>query len=152
MHKAIIKSTVTAENLFGKEKSRDEVINELKAMPDTYATFLELTEEMQEQAVSFLMGKRSVEILYDNFFQKIFNPEIHQERVERLISALIGEKVRIKQILSRKGSQLTERGSMVIMDIIVELEDGSFVDVEIQKIGYRFPSQRSSCYVSDMIM
>ncbi|MBQ9607741.1 MAG: hypothetical protein IJV16_11315, partial [Lachnospiraceae bacterium] len=86
MHKSIIKSTVTAENLFGKEKPLDEVINGLKAMPDTYAAFLELTEEMQEQAVCFLMGKRSVEILYDNFFQKIFNPEIHQERVERLIT------------------------------------------------------------------
>lgn len=38
------------------------------------------------------------------------------------------------------------------MDIIVELEDGSFVDVEMQKTGYRFPAQRSSCYASDMMM
>jgi hypothetical protein len=60
--------------------------------------------------------------------------------------------VKIKAVLSREGSQLADKGSFVIMDIIVELEDGSFVDVEMQKTGYRFPSQRSSCYVSDMIM
>jgi predicted transposase/invertase (TIGR01784 family) len=72
--------------------------------------------------------------------------------VEKLISALIGQKVKIKTVLSREGSQLADKGSFVIMDIIVELEDGSFVDVEMQKTGYRFPSQRSSCYVSDMIM
>ena len=40
----------------------------------------------------------------------------------------------------------------VIMDIIVELCDGSTVDVEMQKVGYHFPGQRSDCYTADMIM
>lgn len=38
------------------------------------------------------------------------------------------------------------------MDIIVELCDGSTVDVEMQKVGYHFPGQRSDCYTADMIM
>ena len=50
------------------------------------------------------------------------------------------------------GVQLAERGSLVIMDIIVELCDGSTVDVEMQKVGYHFPGQRSDCYTADMIM
>ena len=50
------------------------------------------------------------------------------------------------------GVQLAERGSLVIMDIIVALCDGSTVDVEMQKVGYHFPGQRSDCYTADMIM
>ena len=38
------------------------------------------------------------------------------------------------------------------MDIIVELADGSITDIEMQKIGYLFPGERSSCYISDFIM
>ncbi len=36
--------------------------------------------------------------------------------------------------------------SLVIMDIVVELEGGSLANVEVQKLGYRFPGQRSACY------
>ena len=34
----------------------------------------------------------------------------------------------------------------------MELEDGSLANVEIQKIGYRFPGGRSACYTSDMLL
>ena len=38
------------------------------------------------------------------------------------------------------------------MDILVETEDGSFVNVEMQKHGYDFTGERSTCYMSDLIM
>jgi len=141
-----------ATDVFGKPRTHEEVLSDIKRNRDTYEKYLELTEGMKEELEGFLAGERSLNILYDNFFRKIFNPDEHRERVERLISALIGQKVKIKAVLNREGSQITDKGSFVIMDIIVELEDGSFVDVEMQKMGYMFPSQRSSCYVSDMIM
>ena len=34
----------------------------------------------------------------------------------------------------------------------MELEDGSLANVEIQKIGYKFPGARSACYTSDMLL
>ena len=43
-------------------------------------------------------------------------------------------------------------GTFVVMDILVELEDHRIIDVEMQKIGYLFPSQRTSCYAADIIM
>ena len=42
--------------------------------------------------------------------------------------------------------------SLLIMDIIVELEDGSIANVEIQKISYLFPAQRMSCYSADLLL
>lgn len=37
------------------------------------------------------------------------------------------------------------------MDIVVELEDGSIADVEVQKVGYAFPGERMACYSADML-
>jgi hypothetical protein len=38
------------------------------------------------------------------------------------------------------------------MDIVVRLADGTIVNLEIQKIGYRFPAKRFDCYCADLIM
>ena len=40
----------------------------------------------------------------------------------------------------------------MIMDIVVELEGGSLANVEVQKLGYRFPGQRSACYSADLLL
>lgn len=40
----------------------------------------------------------------------------------------------------------------MVMDIVVELEDGSIGNVEIQRIGYAFPGQRCACYSSDLML
>ena len=38
------------------------------------------------------------------------------------------------------------------MDIVVELQDKSIVNLEVQKIGYKFPGARSACYSADLLM
>ena len=38
------------------------------------------------------------------------------------------------------------------MDIVIELEDRSIASLEVQKLGYRFPGQRSACYSADLLM
>lgn len=38
------------------------------------------------------------------------------------------------------------------MDIVVELEDGSIANVEMQRVGYLFPGQRSACYSADLLL
>lgn len=38
------------------------------------------------------------------------------------------------------------------MDMVVELEDGSIVNLEVQKIGYKFPGARSACYSADLLL
>ena len=38
------------------------------------------------------------------------------------------------------------------MDIVVQLKDGSIANLEIQKIGYKFPGERSACYSADLLL
>jgi uncharacterized small protein (DUF1192 family) len=51
-----------------------------------------------------------------------------------------------------EGTHIIDRGSYVIMDIVVRLANGTIVNLEIQKIGYRFPAKRFDCYCADLIM
>ena len=38
------------------------------------------------------------------------------------------------------------------MDILVKLEDGSYCNIEVQKIGYAFPGERAACYSADLLL
>ena len=38
------------------------------------------------------------------------------------------------------------------MDILVKLEDGSYCNIEVQKIGYAFPGKRAACYSADLLL
>jgi hypothetical protein len=56
------------------------------------------------------------------------------------------------EILQREGKSLSADSSLIIMDIVTQLADGSYLDVEMQKVGYAFPGERTSCYASDLIL
>ena len=77
---------------------------------------------------------------------------MHQERLESLLSAVFGEKVTIDKVLPREGNRMVEDGSLIVMDILVKLSDGSYINVEMQKYGFLFPGERSDCYAADFIM
>ncbi len=137
---------------FGKPKKRDLVIKDISKSPETLMQFNSFSPADQERIIGFLAGETTLQILYDKFFQKVMDPVENPERVESFISALYGQKVRIVSVPPREGSMITDEGSQVIMDILVILEDGSFINIEMQRLGYLFPGERSSCYIADMLM
>ncbi len=142
----------TLKDILGCTISREAALTLVKSSPDIYEIFLGFPQKYQEQVLEFIQGNRGLPILYDGFFKSIMNPFSTPERLENFLSCLLGQSVTIIDVLTREGSQLTEQGSLVIMDIIVQIEDGSYVDVEMQKYGYEFTGERSTCYISDLIM
>ena len=91
-------------------------------------------------------------MLYDFCAKAILNPEIYPERIEELISLLLGKKVRLLKVLPNDNTRIADETSLLIMDFLVELTDGSIANVEIQKVGYAFPGQRSACYSADLLL
>ena len=131
---------------------REEVTALLQKDPTVFQQFQALTPVLREELISFCMGNRGLKITYDPFFKEIFNPVYHRERLERLISCILGEKVRIKKVLPTESRRLSSEASLIIMDILVELESGGLVNVEIQRVSYDFPGPRGACYSSDLVM
>ena len=60
--------------------------------------------------------------------------------------------MKILKVLPNESAQIAAESSLLIMDIVVQFEDGSIANVEVQKIGYLFPGQRSACYSSDLLL
>lgn len=98
------------------------------------------------------MGTNRLKITYDPVFKMIFNPEIHPSRLEEFLSLLLGQNVKILRVMPSESSRLTAEGSLLVMDILVLLESGELVNVEIQRVGYLFPGARCACYSSDLVM
>lgn len=132
--------------------SRNEVKKYFAEYPLVWEKFLKLSAELQKELLGFCVGEHGVKVTYDPVFQRVFHPNKHPERMESFLSSFLGRTVRIIDILPRQGTQMVEKGSFVIMDALVQLDDGSYANVEMQKIGYQFPLARTDCYVSDIIM
>lgn len=131
---------------------REEVVRQIESYSQSYAQFKTFDSDTQEAFIQFCMGNRGLQITYEPFFQKIFDPEHHPERLNRLLSSILKQSIKVVRILPREGIRLAEKSSLVIMDILVESQNGSLINVEIQKYGYHFPMERSFCYGADMLV
>ncbi|MBQ7934643.1 MAG: PD-(D/E)XK nuclease family transposase [Lachnospiraceae bacterium] len=124
----------------------------IRKSPALYTVFMEWSEEQQKEFLDFCTGERGVKILYDSFFKEIFNPETTPERLEELLSLIMKQPVKILQVLPNDSTRIADEASLLVTDIVVELADHSIACVEIQKVGYMFPGQRSACYSADMLL
>ena len=98
----------------------------------------------------YISRKKTLPLLYDPFFKKLFNGDEHRQRLSRLVSSIIGQEVTVIDILPSESSSFED--SFIIMDMIVRLSDGSIANIEVQKIASLFPGERLSCYSADAIM
>ena len=112
--------------------------------------YLKKNEEWVGRYEDFLKGRRSLPLLYDPFFKKIFNPVECRDRLSELVSCLLGQKVTVLEVFPNEDSQFL--GVMIIMDMVVLMADGSIANIEIQKISYDFPAERISCYSADLVL
>ena len=140
------------KNYFPMLKSREEILAEIMEKPGRNRIYQKWTSEQQKHFLDFCSGARGVKILYDSFFKEVFNPEYAPQRLNRLLSVILGMKVKILKVLPVDSARLAEESTLVAMDIVVELENGEIVNVEVQKIGYLFPGQRSACYSADLLL
>ena len=91
-------------------------------------------------------------MLYDGIFKELMNPETAPENLNEVLSLLLGKKVEIIEVMPGDNSRLGSESSLLVMDIVVRLEDGSIANIEIQRQGFYFPGERSACYSADLLL
>lgn len=116
-----------------------------------YADYALLDETWKKRFDDYMTGKKTMPLTYDPFFKCMFHPDRHADWLSHLLSAILGESVVVEQILPSENTAISV-DSLLIMDIVVRLSDGSLANVEIQKIPYMFTAERISCYSSDLLM
>ncbi|MEE1442698.1 MAG: PD-(D/E)XK nuclease family transposase [Blautia sp.] len=142
----------TMREYFPMLRTRKEVLDIIQENERLTEQFDSWEEEKQEEFLDFCTGVKGVKILYDGFFKEVFSPEYHVERLEEFLSLLLGKKIKIRQILPNDSVRLADEQTLLITDIVIEAEDGTIANLEIQKIGYAFPGQRLACYSADLLL
>ena len=133
-------------------RTRKEILNELRDNDELWSQFESWEEENQEEYLDICTGVKGVKLLYDTYFKAVMNPDTRPERLNDFLSEILGKKVKILKVLPNESAQIAAESSLLIMDIVVQFEDGSIANVEVQKMGYLFPGQRSACYSSDLLL
>ena len=131
---------------------RKELLHLIESDTKKFEVFHDWNEEQQTEFLDMCCGVRGIRILYDSFFKEVMNPEYAPERLNSFLSLLLGRKVKIRSVLPNDSTRITDETSLLITDIVVELENGSLANVEVQKIGYLFPGARSACYSADLLL
>ena len=145
-------SSTIPPDICGERIDPNVFLQELRKDASLYNDYIALSEHLQQEFLNFCTGNAGLKISYDPFFKYVFDPAIAPERLSDFLTCLIGKKVTVKRVLPNEGGRLIEEGSLLIMDILVELEDGTLSNIEIQKIAYQFPGERIDCYSSDLLL
>ena len=140
------------QQYFPMIRTKEELMSEIKKRSVLSREFYSWKQEARKEFIDFCTGAKGVKMMYDFISKEILNPEVVPERVDELLSLLLGQEVHVKDVLPNDGTRIADESALVIMDIVVELQDKSIVNLEVQKIGYKFPGARSACYSADLLM
>ena len=131
-----------------------QTVNELEEAMKTqnlYSEYITLDETWKKRFADYMTGKKTMPLTYDPFFKCMFHPDRHPDWLSNLLSAILGESVVVERLLPSENTAISI-DSLLIMDIVVRLSNGSLANVEIQKIPYMFTAERISCYSSDLLL
>ena len=140
------------QKYFPMIRTREDVLKEINGNDCLLTVYQSWNKEQQELFLDYCSGQKGVRILYDPFFKEIVNPDATPERVEELLSLALKQRVKILKVLPLESPRLGDEQSLIVMDVVVELEDHSIANLEVQKAGYYFPGQRAACYSSDLLL
>ena len=133
-------------------RTKEKILSEIQSSAKLSAMYNEWTADRQNHFLAFCSGEKGINILTDGFIKEIFNPEYAPERVEDFLSLLLHQPVKIRSVLPNDSARIAGESYLIITDIVIELDDGSIANLEIQRLGYMFPGQRSACYSSDLLL
>lgn len=133
-------------------RTREEVLRDIERSIGLTEEFYSWNNEQQEEFLNFCTGVKGIKLLYDAFFKEIMNPEVVPERLEEFLGIVLNQKIRIMDVLPGDSTRIGDESSLLIMDILVKLEDGTYCNIEVQKIGYAFPGERCACYSADLLL
>ena len=147
---------MTTESILKKHfpmlRTVKDVLHDIHSNSHLLWQYQNWSEEQQQEFMNICTGTKGVKMVYDTFFKEVMNPEYTPERVGDFLSVLLKQKVTVLHALPNDTVRIGAENSLLYTDLVVKLEDGSYANIEIQKIGYLFPGQRAACYSADLLL
>lgn len=116
-------------NTFSTVGELEEALHKSHSLYSQYVNLGSFWKPIFEE---YMLGRRTLPLTYDPFFKRIFNPEIHPDRLSDFLSSILGQKVMVTHILPNQNIML-KGSSLFIMDIVVRLKYVSEAEILIDK-------------------
>ncbi|MFI3211950.1 MAG: PD-(D/E)XK nuclease family transposase [Eubacteriales bacterium] len=129
----------------------DYFLSEVEKDPEFKMQWDKLSVEQQSEIIKYYKGEKIPNITSDPIFKHIFNPELHPERLSELISLLLGMEVKVVKALPLENIAYSVYAKDIILDILVQLEDGSYANVEIQRAAFAFSPKRAAVLSANLL-
>lgn len=117
--------------------------------------FLEKWNQMSVKAQNEMReidaGERVPNMLSDVIFKSIFHPDKEPKRLSAFLSSILNRQVEVIGSLDKEGIHRSEKSKGIILDILARFEDGEIAELEMQRVGRVFPSQRSVVYSAELV-
>ena len=104
------------EEYFPMLQSREEVLEKIREKKELSKMFDRWEERRKEEFLDFCTGVKGVKMLYDFCAKAILNPEVYPERIEELISLLLGKKVRLLKVLPNDNTRIADVYTIVLFE------------------------------------
>lgn len=131
---------------------KTHIVEMVNADRELKAKWDELPKKSREMLRAIDAGERTPNLLNDIMFKSVFSPEINPDWLSKLISAILGQDIRILRPMSTEGIYLSMNSKGVLFDIMVELENGEIAIVEVQRRGVNMPPQRPVVYSANAVV
>ena len=115
--------------MFPLIRTCEDILNDINSDPVLKRKFHRWKPEHRELFLDACTGVHGVRVLYDSFFKEVMNPETAPERLISFIEAVLEISIRSIKILANDVTRLADETSLIITDIVVELDNGDIVNV-----------------------
>ena len=96
--------TAKLQNYFPVIRTREEILAEIYAKEELRQIFECWQEENQQEFLDFCTGVKGVKVMYDFISKAVLDPSATPERMDELLSLLLGQKVKVKEVLPNEGA------------------------------------------------
>ena len=101
--------TSKLQQYFPVIRTREELLNEIYEKKELRAIFESWQEESRQEFLDFCTGVKGVKVMYDFVSKAVLDPSATPERMDELLSLLLGQKVRVKRFCQTRVQDLRMR-------------------------------------------
>lgn len=123
--------TANLNAYFPMLQTKEKILQKIKENSKLEKIYFSWTKEQRKEFLDCCSGAKGFKILYDSFFKEIFNVEYGTEPLEDWLSLVLERKIKVLYALPNDSVRIADESSLLITDIVVQLEDGSIANVEI---------------------
>ncbi len=111
-----------------------------------------LPDETKQYYIDVEDGQRALTLMNDYVFKKIFDPDVHSDRLSDLLSLILKQKIIKLHSVRNESAVKSIYSKKMIMDIVAQLENDDYYIVEMQVKAQDFIDKRLAVYSSDLLV